>query len=402
MNSLLIAVRNIRRDSGRVLSTVLIIAVGLAALLTGNGFMLSTYDALQEIAMRSEGHVIVLAADPNPVPGGTHQQLTLDHWQAIRDALWDDERVQRVLPRAHFEGLISKGERSAAFFGSGVDPGEEFKVHGPFLRTTNVLDPWLGATDMPEVMLGTGLARILDAREGDPLTLHTLRGDGRAAQLRVRLAGLYHSGTPASDDHTLMVSLDSAAALLGSDHISQLSIYLQQPAQAAALRQELQNSLPGLTVQTWQQRAELYDKVKAQYDRIFGVMGLIILIVVFLAISNTIALAIYQRRAEIATLGALGTPPSRIYVNFILEACLMGLLATSLGMLLAYALANAINLAGLMMPAPPGKSEGYPIYIYVSWPHYLVTSGILIAIVALASLMAAYNNARVNIAKALS
>ncbi|MFQ5487232.1 MAG: ABC transporter permease [Gammaproteobacteria bacterium] len=402
MNSLLIAMRNIRRDGGRVLSTVLIIAVGLAALLTGNGFMLSTYDALQEIAMRSEGHVIVLAADPDPMPGGAHQQLTLDHWQAIREALWDDESVLRVLPRARFEGMISKGGRSAAFFGSGVDPGEEFKVHGPFLRTTNVLDPWLAADAMPEVMLGTGLARILGAEEGDSLTLHTLRGDGQSARLRVRLAGLYHSGTPASDDHTLMVSLDSAAALLGSDRISQLSIYLQRPAQAATFSQALQNSLPGVTVQTWKQRAELYDKVKSQYDRIFGVMGLIILTVVFLAISNTIALAIYQRRAEIATLGALGTPPARLYTNFVIEACLMGIIATTLGMLLAYILANAINLAELMMPAPPGKSEGYPIYIYVSWPHYLAASGILIAIVALASLLAAYNNARVNIAKALS
>ena len=400
MNPLLIALRNIRREGSRAPSTMLIIAVGLTALLLGSGFMLSTYDALREIAMRGEGHVIILGQG-EMLPGGSHEQLTLTDWQALRESLWDRPGVRYVLPRARFEGLVSHGRHSAAFFGTGVDPAEEFKVHGPFLRTTGILDPWPEAGATAEVMLGTGLARILSASRGDILTLHALGGDGHPRQLQVRLAGLYHTGTPAIDDHTLMVGLASVAALTGRRDISQLSIYLEQPSAADALKRQLQAAHPGLRVQTWAQRAELYHKVKSQYDRIFGVMGLIILAVVFIAIANTIALAIHQRRAEIATLAALGTPYRRIHGGFVLEACLVGLLATVLGMALAYGLSQAINAAGLMMPAPPGKSEGYPIYIYVSWPHYLAASAILLLISALASLMASHRNARINIASAL-
>ncbi|NOY74006.1 MAG: ABC transporter permease [Gammaproteobacteria bacterium] len=402
MSFFLIAVRNILRNRTRAISTILIIAVGLAALLIGSGFMLSTYDSLQEIAKRVEGHVIVLKDESVPAQGGVDQQLTLPNWQAIQDELWDDDRVLRILPRARFEGLIRHGHNSAAFFGTGVDPKEEFRVYGPFLKTTAVLDPWLSDQDMPDVVLGTQLAETLSATAGDELTLHTLRSDGQSTEVMVRLAGLFHTGTPELDDHTLMVNLSTVSRLLGSEKISQLSIYLEHYEDAAAIKQLLQAKLEGVLVQTWDQRAELYDKVKAQYDRIFGVMGIIILVVVFLAISNTIALAMYQRRDEIATLGALGTPSTRVYANFILEACLIGVVATSLGMLIAYATANAINLASLMMPAPPGRSEGYPIYIYISWPHYLVTSVVLIAIVAFASFIATYNNAKVNIAKALS
>jgi len=402
LNWPLIALRNILRDGTRVISTVLIIAVGLTALLLGSGFMLSTYDSLQEIGMRTEGHVIIIDDNPRPLLGGTHQQLTLSNWQPVQASLLSDERVLRVLPRAHFEGIISNGNHSAVFFGSGVDPQEEFRVHGPFLRTTGTLDPWLTKTDIADVMLGVELARTLNAKTGDLLHIQTSNSVGKINHASLRLAGIYQNGTPEIDNHTLMVSLDTAAKLLETDNISQLSIYLNQHQNSTAMQAELQNRFDNATVQTWQQRAELYNKVKSLYDRIFGAMGIIILTVVFLAITNTISLAIYQRREEIATLSALGTKPTSIYANFILEACLIGTAACLVGMLVAFTASHAINFSGLMMPAPPGKTEGYPIFIYISWSHYLLTSLTLITIVASASLLASYKAAKINIANALS
>ncbi len=401
MNPFIIAVRNIRRDATRVMSTVLIIAVGLAGLLISHGFMLASYDSLQEIAMRIEGHVIVLAGEET-APGGSHQQLTLDGWREIADRVWEDESVLHVLPRARIEGVLRHGGLSAAVFGTGVDPADEFKVHGPFLRTEGTLDPWLAEGDVAEVMLGRGLARILAARTGDVLHLVSWQEDGRQMEIPLRLAGLFHTGSPAVDDHSLFLAQDSVVRLLGSDRISQLSIYLDDPQAAEPMRQRLQASLPDLRVQVWSERAELYDKVRSQYDRIFAVMGVIILVMVFLAIANTIALSIFQRRAEIATLAALGTTPWRVYRLFVIEACLVGLLACVAGMLLAYLLSQVINAADLMMPAPPGRSEGYPIYIYVSWPHYFLASTVLTSIAMIAAMMASYRNGRINIARALS
>lgn len=401
MNMALIALRSLRRDAGRNARTALIIAVGLAALLLGEGFMLSTYDALKEIAMRGQGHVTVTAAALLP-PGGVRRQLTLDGWRALRDELLEDEGVLRVLPRARFEGLVSRGEISAVFSGTGVDPAEEFKVHGPFLRTTAVLDPWSAPDAPPEVLLGDGLARLLGAESGDSLVLQAPGKGTQPRRLTVRLAGLYHTGTPAVDDHTLMTTLDTTATLLGTDRVSRLSVYLQDPARAADFARRFQARHGELRARTWVQMDELYPKVKAQYDRIFGVMGAIILALVFIAVANTIALATHQRRGEIATLAALGTPRRRIHARIVLEACLLGVLATILGMALAWTIAHAVNAATLMMPAPPGKSEGYPIYIYVSWPHYLATAALLTLLAALAAWLAARRNARMDIAATLA
>ncbi len=403
MSWFLIALRNILRDGKRIVATALIIAVGLAALLVGSGFMLSTYDSLQEIAIRSEGHVIVLDNAKEEV-GGTHQQLTLKDWQEIQGELLMDDRIASTLPRARFEGIISHGKYSASFMGTGVDPAEEFLVWGPFLNTPKgeLLDPWLSENDMPDVMVGSQLINTLRAEIGDTLTLHSIRTNGETAQLDVRLTGVLHTGTRELDDHTLSVNVSSVAKLLSTDNISQLSIYLLNRKDTAAVKQMLSEQYPHLEIQSWDQRAELHDKVKAMYDRIFGVMGIIILVVVFLAISNTVALAIYQRHDEIATLGALGTPPLRICLNFILEALLVGTIAVCAGMMLGYAIATAVNAADLWMPAPPGRSEGHPLFIYRSWPHYLATSAVLLFVSITASTIAAYRATEVNICDALS
>lgn len=400
MNYLLLALRNIRHDRGRTLSTVLIIAVSLMALLISMGFMLSSYDSLQEMAKRSEGHVII-SNDNTSMQTGSHQQLTLTDWQEISDELWDDERILRILPRARFEGVISHKNQSAAFFGTGVDAKEEFRVYGPFLRTKGVLDPWLGEAEMPDIILGHQLAKALNANKGDTLKLHVFSRNNQHNIVKVSLAGVYYSGDKHTDSHTLMVNIGMLNQLVETDKISQLSIYLNNSEDAIAVQQTLQKQFTDLSIQTWHQRAELYDKVKAQYDRIFSVLGIIILVVITLSISNTIALIVHQRRDEIATLSALGTRPSRIYANFILEALIIGLIATSLGMLIAYLCTHLINSAHFMMPAPPGRNEGYPIFVYISWSHYFVSSFIFIIITAFASFIATYKASKIKITEAL-
>lgn len=407
MNWLSIAARNVLRHGTRVISPLAIIVVGLTALLVGGGFMLSTYDALQEIAIRGEGHVIIRSDVANPTFGGVSQRLSLAHWEALRERLLSDARVERVLPRARFEGVIRHGAKNhaAIFQGTGVDPAEEFRVHGPFLRITlgGVLDPWRGDNALPDVVLGEELARTLDAAVGDTVTLETHRVDGVWVTQDVQVVGLYRTGTPEIDNFTLMVNVRTVAALLGTPHITQLSVYLAQREDTDVLRHELQTSehKVKVIVDGWKDRAELYLKVKSLYDRLFLVAGIIIVVVVFLAIANTVAMAIAQRREEIATLSALGTTPRETRRNFVLEGALIGAVGVIGGMLLAWTAARGINAADLSMPPPPGKTEGYPLFIYISWPFYAMVSAVVFASVILAAWLAAFYNARANIAEAL-
>ena len=398
-----IAIRNLLRNGKSSASTVLILVVGVVALLLGSGFMLYTYDSLQEIAIRTHGHVILSNQEDTNLNQKDTLPLTISTWQDTADQLLAIPGVTRVLPRAHFVGLVSNGRLSASHTGIAVDPREEFRVHGPFLRTIRgrLLSHKRTADEIQEVIVGEDLAQTLHAQIGDVLKLHSLRHDNQLVTVKTQLVGTYRTGTEKNDAHSLMVRLNTADLLLTSRYSSQLSVYLNKQADTEWTSQYIQNHFPGFVVQTWQQHADLHDKVKALYDRIFGLMGIIIIGIVFVAITNTIGLAIYQRRQEIATLGALGTGRAKIYLMIVLEACLTGIASMLVGMLLAYGISRGINAIEVVMPAPPGKNEGYPLYIYASVYQYLGISAGLVAITALASIIAAFRHASVNIAEAM-
>lgn len=398
-----IAIRNLLRNGRTSASTVLILVVGVVALLLGSGFMLYTYDSLQEIAIRTHGHVVLSNHEDKDLDQNDVNPLTISTWQDTADQLLAIPGVRRVLPRAHFVGLVSNGRRSASHIGVAVDPREEFRVHGPFLRTIRgrLLSHHRKADEMQEVIIGEDLAQTLHAQVGDILKLHSLRHGNQLVTVNTQLVGTYRTGAQENDAHSLMISFDTAGLLLTSDHGSQLSVYLNQREDPERISQYMRNHFRGFVVQTWQQQADLHDKVKALYDRIFGLMGVIMIGIVFVAITNTIGLAIYQRRQEIATLGALGTGRAKIYLMIVLEACLTGIASMLVGMLLAYGISRGINALEVAMPAPPGKNEGYPLYIYASVYQYLGISAGLVAITALASIIAAFRHSGVNIAEAM-
>ncbi len=116
----------------------------------------------------------------------------------------------------------------------------------------------------------------------------------------------------------------------------------------------------------WQDRAFFYSKVKDLYDRIFGIMGAVMALVVFVALFNTMTMSVTERTREIGTLSALGTYPSEIVSGFVKEAGLLALIGSVVGGLLSALAALLLMVVDVQMPPPPGRTDGYPLTIYFS------------------------------------
>ncbi len=396
MKWLYFAIKNIWRNRLRSISSAWIITVGTSAILLGGGFMLATYDALTEMAIRAEGHVMVTAPPTSGTPLLDH-----DRTLSLQKTLLNDPRVKRVLPRLHFEGMVINGNNARAFLGTGVDPEQEFKVHAPFLEipSGDVLDIQApaGATT-PEVLLGDMLAQALQATTGTRLELMGVNSVGASTRQQVRVAGTYRTGTPEIDLHTLMVSLDTAQRIQKTDRISMLSIYLHANHDSEVIKRSMGTEVD---VSTWKERAILYHDVRALYDRIFGAMGFIILAVVFLSIFNTVSMTVLERLAEIGTMAALGTGRRRILVNFVMEAILIAAVGVAVGIVVAGTVAMSIDWIGVMMPPPPGRSVGYPLYIYVSPIFYALSGAVIILVATTSAYVAAFRVTRIRITDAL-
>jgi putative ABC transport system permease protein len=403
-----LACRNALRNRRRSLVTLAIAATGTAAALLGGGFALQTYESLAQASARDTGHLVLAA--PGQFDG--NDNMPLEHGLAGREQLTlellANPRVTRVLPRLQFSGLISNGDKSEIFLGTGVDARQEFLVKGPFMTVEEgaLLDAEgpAGATPSgPGIVLGKGLAHILNVHPGSSLTLMSTTAAGALNAIDVTVTGVVSSGIADIDKRLAMVELATAQQLLASDKVSYLSVYLDELENTDAVAAAWKTQYSGkLEVRTWLEQALFYQSVKGLYNRIFGFLGVIVLVIVLFAISNTLSMAVLERTREIGTLRAMGTTPGEVTRLFTLEGLVLGGGGALLGMALAGCIAMALLVLRVQMPPPPGRTTGYPLLVEVSPAMYAAAALAVTMLAALASLLVSRKAANQSVVEALA
>lgn len=386
MRWLRFAIQNTLRNRRRSLVTVAIAALGTAAILLAGGFALYTYQALEQSAARSTGHLIVGLPEQFTKDEDTPLQYGLDDWQARSAQLLADPDVRQVLPRIAFSGLISNGDKSTVMLATGVEPDSEFAVKGPFLNMVAGHVLASGAAQA-EVMLGEGLAKSLKAQPGASLTLLASTTDGALNALDVTVKGIFSTGVPDIDKRLVYTDIGTAQKLLNTPRVSTLGVFLKSMEATRPAQQRVAAANPKLTVQTWLDQAFFYQSVRALYNRIFGALGLIIGVIVVFVVTNAMAMAIIERTREIGTLRALGTLPGQLLRSLALEGMVLGGVGAVVGALISFGVSMLLYVVPVQMPPPPGSSRGYPLNIVVDPAMYALT---LLAMLLLAMLASAW------------
>lgn len=391
---------NTLRNRRRSAVTVVIAALGTAAILLAGGFALSTYEALAQAAARTTGHLIVGQPAQFERDEDTPLQHGLDDWAALQRQLLAEPAVRQVLPRVEFSGLVSNGDKSTVMMAVGIAPDAEFAVKGPFLTVT--AGQVLSDADRATVMLGEALARSLKAGPGSSLTLLASTTEGALNALDVTVKGVFSTGVPEVDKRLVYTDLATAQRLLVTTRVSSAGVFLDRMQATLPMQQRLQAALPALAVKTWVDQAPFYRSVKDLYNRIFGALGLIIGVIVVFVVTNAMAMAVIERTREVGTLRAMGTLPGQLIGSFALEGLVLGGLGTLAGALLALLVAGALMVFPVQMPPPPGRSVGYPLLVSVDPMLYLVTLGGVLVLAVLAAALVARRTVHLSVVDALA
>lgn len=402
MQSLKIAFKNVFRNRRRSTTTILIAAIGTAAMVSAAGFVLFAYQQLTELSTRESGHLLLSHRDFHDKEEEKPMQFGLADYERLRRELQADARVRAVLPRIQFSGLISNGDKSTIFVGTAVAP-EEFRIKGPYLRVP--AGETLGRqppTAEPQVMLGKGLAHLMGAKPGTSLTLLASTTQGALNAVDVQVRGVFTVGVPEADKRMLYVDLGTAQELLRTNKVSTLSLYLTDTEQTTPVMAELAGRYPALALKPWWDVAFYYNAVKALYNRLFGVLGLILLVLVFFSVSNTMSMSVMERTRETGTLAALGAFPHELVRNFLLEALVIGGLGVIVGLALGASVSILLDVVGIQMPPPPGRSDTYPLAIVISPLIYAGASALVLGTCVVAAYFAARRGVRKPIVEALA
>src|SRR5882724_11469226 len=400
-----LALRNVFRNRRRTLITLAAMGFGAAAIIVFGGFVHSIYYGVRESTIRSQvGHIQFYRKGYSEKGNLAPFDYLIADYPTLRDELRRLPHVKTVTARLCLSGLVSTGDTTTAFVGSGVVPEGEMDLSA---LAVIVDGKELATRDPRGVTLGVGLARAFGVKPGDDLTLLTTSKAGAINALAVKVRGVWESGEKAYDDRFLRIGLPEVQRVLDLEHgeVQSVVLLLDRTENTAAVRDRLERLIRerglDLELKTWEDLALRYHQVRELFGRIFGVLTLIVSIMVVFGITNTMTMAIFERTREIGTVMALGTRRRGVVSMFVLEGFVLGVLGAIAGVVLGGALAKAISAVGIQLPPPPGSTRGFMVQIFVVPAVLAQAFELSIVAATLASLYPAWRAARLNVVEAL-
>jgi putative ABC transport system permease protein len=412
--NLRISVRNVFRNRRRTLLSLLIMTAGASGLIVLGGFFDNLVVGYRESLIRSQsGHLEVNRRGYFRNGQTSPLDYLLPDATKLASQIEAHPEVTVVVPRLQFSAIANSAKTSQDVLVIGVDSERE-RTMGRSLVIDNTGHPPinvvagddLDAGEPYGATLGEGLMESLGLKVGERIGLLTAQKAGALNASDYRIRGAYQTILKEFDDHSMKVGLKTAQELLGApDQVHSLLVVLKDTSMTDAMRRTLEAEFKArgqdMEIMGWEEVNPTYRESANLLNRVFQVVNLIICVVFFFNIANSINMSILERIREFGTMMAIGNSRWVIFGTIALEGSVLGLLGAAFGVLFGIGVARVISSIGIMMPPPPLGGTSYQVLVNVTAP--LVLRSFLITWISatLASLPSAYRACHLQIVHAL-
>ncbi|MGZ5280626.1 MAG: ABC transporter permease [Pseudobdellovibrionaceae bacterium] len=232
------------------------------------------------------------------------------------------------------------------------------------------------------------------------LQLAYVTSTGQMSAIDLQVVGLIDAGYRDLDSRFLMMPLEQAQSLEGTQNISYVSVLLKSAEASADFVERLQKTSDNkglqLKIQDWREHPVIGDTYRKTDDflTVFkGFLSLVLLGIAGLSILNTFVRIVKERTREIGTWRSLGYTDRQMMWIFTVESLLLGLIGIAVGATLSIGLSFFIN--SLEIPFRAGLfAEPIPLAISYIFGDYLKTGFVLILVCILASTKATQGTLR--------
>lgn len=401
-----LALRNVLRNKRRSILTGLSIAFAVMIVITIWTYVSGIINGMfNNYVTASVGHIRVLNKEYLRRETMLPLSASVPDYGSIIEAVEGNGAVQMATGRIKFGVLMNVKGKNKPIIGVGIDPSREESVLGLSKKmvTGNVIN-----SGRKETNIGVGLAKELGLKVGDTLTVITSSAQGSLSGINLTIAGIFNLGSAAIDSRTFYLPLSQAQNLLDMDgRVTEIFILIKDPNNAIKVADEIKKILPAkLVTSPWQANGFLYFMM-AIMKYIYGVMYAFILILASFTIFNTMFMAVMERTKEIGMMKALGMKEGEVRRMIILEAAILGAIASFTGAAAGTLLAYYISTAGIDYTATFEKMRDVEIplsYIYYglfSWGTILVGFMLGVIFSVLAAIFPALRAAKMEPVEAL-
>lgn len=401
MMRLKLALRNISRHRLRSLLSISMIAGAVTAVILFQGFSSYSLTSLKWIAAENQYGNMQIATEKYWNPGKENRIERLFLLNDLDQLKIENPEIERLSGRLSFFGLVSNGDLSVGGKIIGVDPiGEpQFKKS---MRITN--GRFFNDLDEKEAVIGRLLAKQMNVKEGDSITILTNTIDGVMNAMDLKVAGLFSAGLDEIDGQVIYMPLSITQEILDTKYIETAIVKFKKLEMAEIslkrINEKLKLNNSKLWARSWRELAVLFRQVDKFYRVQNRLIEAILLALMFLGILNTVSMTVVERTGEIGTLRALGESRKEIVSQFLLESFFISLIGITTGIFFSLICIYIVETVKIMTEMP-GASTPFQIKIFFMLSSVFYASTLALITTFLATFIPALRASKMDIVEAL-
>ncbi|MBD3181997.1 FtsX-like permease family protein [Candidatus Poribacteria bacterium] len=365
------AFRNIGRNKRRTMLSAIAISIAIMVILVMRGYIGGIIDSMFDSLTKVEsGHIKI----SHNKYYEKQDMMPLEHmidgfdgggYQELLPVLKSVEDVEIVAPRIKFGVLLSHSGKNSSALGIGVEPEAEDRlisfdnkmVDGGYLST--------GSNSNREIIMGKGLASKLGLKTGEKITILARTAYDSLRGMTFTVSGTFSFGISAIDDKLFYIPIGFAQRLLEmGQNASEIIIMVNKPENAEEISEKIKSQIdskmddPYYAVVPWNKQEGMLSMFSVATN-IYSFIYLFLLVLASTVIINTTMMVIYERMKEIGTIGALGMSSGQIILLFVVEAMLISVIGSFIGMVVGGGIDFILSEVGINLQKLSGGSVDF-------------------------------------------
>lgn len=396
-----IALRSIIRHRLRSLLSIGMIAGAVCSIILFHGISDFVLKALRHIAAENQYGNMQVAREKFWNPGKESRKDRMFHLDELNHIKELHPEVVKVSGRLSFFGLVSNGDLSIGGKIVGIDiVGEpnfskSMRVMGGKFFTDN---------NAKEGMIGQLLAKQMNVRPGDNITVLTNTVDGVMNAMDITVSGIFSAGIDEIDSQVIYIPLAVSQTILDTPNVDiavfKFSKLPQAEANEGRINVELKGGNTNLFARSWRSLAVLYRQCEKFYGVQNRVIEGILLALMFLGILNAVSMTVVERTGEIGTLRSFGETQGDVIGQFVLESLMITFIGAIIGSIGSWVIIQVIHAVKIVTEMP-GASVPFTLHINFLFSAVLYASALALITAVIATYIPAKRAANMNIVDAL-
>ena len=397
-----VALRYLRDARGQTVLILAAVAIGVSVLVFLSALIGGLQASLIDKTLGSQAHVTLrmpreeatALVEPTPTTAiarlreARPQRLrSIDQWPTLVAQLEATAGVIPVSPNVTGAGFAIRADGKSPIVIRGVDP-ERFRA---IIDVPAALVAGRFEVDGDDVTIGAKLAAELGVAVGDKLRLRSSEG----VEAVVAVRGIFQLGNEAVDATWVVTSLRQAQTLFGLPAgVTTVELKVGDVFAAERIATRLRERT-GLRADSWMTiNADLLSGLTAQSSS-KTMIQFFVIVAVALGIASVLIVSVVQKSREIGILRAVGTPPRRILLVFLIQGGVLGAAGSVVGSALGAAFAKLFE----SLATDPTGAPRFPVQLDLEL--YAMSSAIAIGVGLLAAALPARRAARLDPATAI-